>query len=102
MENAQWPELLDPFTALKNLYLTDEIALQFCSALLELSGERVTEVLPTLQNLFISPGYLPEGSQKAIKILIAARRRSGYPVSVHRGSQGRGWEDVTKDLASED
>jgi len=103
-ENARWLELLDPFAALKNLYLTDEIPLQIFSALLERSRERVTEVLPTLQNLFISPGYLPEGSrtQKAITRFIATQRRSGHPLSVHHGSRSEGWEDITKDLASGD
>jgi len=83
MENTQWLELLDPLTALKDLYLTDKIALPVCRALLELSGARVTEVLPALQNIFIS-GYLPEGSQTAMKIFVAARRQLGHPVNVHR------------------
>jgi len=42
MENAQWLELLDSFTALKNLYLMDNVARHVCRALLELSRERVT------------------------------------------------------------
>jgi len=100
IENAQWLELLGPFTAQKALCLTDRIALHVCSALLELSGERVTEVLPALQNIFISPEYLLEGSRKAIKIFLAARRRSGHPLSVHRRSWSGGWEDITKDLGS--
>jgi len=97
-ENAQWLELLEPFTALKNLYLTDKIARRVCDALQERSGERAT---PALQNLFISPGYLLGGSRKAIKIFVGARRLSGHPVSVHRGSRSEGWEDIT-DLASGD
>ncbi|KAH9955317.1 hypothetical protein BC827DRAFT_1379100 [Russula dissimulans] len=55
MENAQWLELLDLFAALKNLYLTNGIVQRFCQcgALQEPSGERATEVLPTLCNLFV-------------------------------------------------
>ncbi|KAH9954468.1 hypothetical protein BC827DRAFT_1242712 [Russula dissimulans] len=53
MENAQWLELLDPFTPLKNLYLTNGIAQRFWGALQEPSGERAIEVLPALCNLFV-------------------------------------------------
>jgi hypothetical protein len=53
IENAQWLETLDPFTALKSLYLTNRVAQRFCGALQELSGERATEVLPALRNLFV-------------------------------------------------
>ena len=95
MENAQWLELLEPFTSLRNLYLTDKIPLHVCDALQELSGETVT---PALQNLFISPRYLLEGSQEVIKAFVAMRLLSGHPVSVHRGSRSEGWEDITEDL----
>jgi len=96
MENAQWLEVLEPFTSLKNLYLTDKIPLHVCDALQERSGERVTL---SLRNIFISPRYLLEGSRGVIKAFVAARRPSGHPVSVHRGSWSEGWEDITEDLA---
>jgi len=106
METSQWLEILDPFTALKNLHLTETIAARVCSALQELSGERVTEVLPTLQGLFIthlSSDSLPEGLRKAIKTFVAARRRSGHPVSVHRTDPlRRGSMDITEELVSGD
>jgi len=92
MENAQWLELLDPFTALKNLYLTDQILLHVCTALLELSRERVTEVLPALQNIVLPNASLREGSRTAAALFVATRRRSGHPVRVHgrvHGSTGR-------------
>jgi len=53
MEDAQWLELLDPFTALKNLHLIHGIAQHVCGALQELSRERATEVLPVLRSLFV-------------------------------------------------
>jgi hypothetical protein len=46
-------ELLHPFTAVKNLYITQEIAPCIAPALKELAGGRVTEVLPALQTLFL-------------------------------------------------
>lgn len=46
-ENARWLELLQPFVAVKDLYLTKEFTLHIAHALQELVGERVMEVLPT-------------------------------------------------------
>src|SRR5712671_2299282 len=102
MENTQWLELLGPFTALKNLYLSNDIASHVFSALLDFSVERVTEVLPALQSLFIYPEYLLEGPQEPIKIFVTTRRRAGRPVSVHCGSWSGRWVDITEDLTSGD
>ncbi|KAH9955841.1 hypothetical protein BC827DRAFT_826044 [Russula dissimulans] len=71
MENAQWLEILDPFTSLKNLYLTDGIAQRFCGVLQEVSGERAIEVLPVLRNLFVRGSSL-EPVQEAMKPFVAA------------------------------
>jgi len=82
IEDAQWLELLDPFTALKNLYLTHEIAQRVCGALQELSGEMVTEVLPTLRNLFVDGFGSLEHIEEAIRPFVAARQLSGHPVAI--------------------
>jgi len=42
MDDIQWLELFQPFTAVKNLYLSEEISLPVVRALRELSGERIT------------------------------------------------------------
>jgi len=82
MENdAQWLELLDPFTALKNLYLTSGVAQHFCGTLREVSGDRASEVLPALRNLFVRGSSL-ESVQEAMKPFVAARQLSGHPVVV--------------------
>jgi len=72
MEDTQWVELLDPFTALKNLYLTGEIARRVCSALQKISREMATEVLPVLRNLFIVSVIRHPGSHWAISCCTAA------------------------------
>src|SRR5712672_578331 len=82
-ENAQWLELLDPFTALKNLYLTHGVAQRVCGALQELSGERATEVLPVLRNLFVRRSSLPP-VQEAVVSFVAARQLSDHPIVVDR------------------
>ena len=75
-ENDLWLELLRPFTTVKNLYLTEKIAPRIVHVLQELDGERATEVLPTLQNIFLKrlqpSGPLREGIEK----FVAARQGS--------------------------
>ena len=97
--STQWLELLGPFTAVKNLTLSSGSMSRVCDALKEIAGERVTEVLPVLENLFMFR-YPPGDSRKAIKIFVTARRRSGHPVRVHGESGDGRWRDITKDLAS--
>jgi hypothetical protein len=78
VENTLWLELLHPFVAVKNLYIGEEIVHRIAPALQELVGERTTEVLPTLENIFL------EGLQtsRLIETLVAARRRASHPVVV--------------------
>jgi len=85
-QNTQWLEFLHPFTALKNLYLTDQIARRVCGALQELSGERATAVLPALRNLFVR-WLLLETLQEAMMPFVTARQLSGLPMVVDR------WDD---------
>ncbi|KAI9455743.1 hypothetical protein F5148DRAFT_386959 [Russula earlei] len=81
-ETTPWLELLAPFTAMKDLRLTHQAAPHVCQALEELAGERVTEILPALQNIFLE-GLGPLGSvPKYIEGFVAARKHSGHPVAV--------------------
>jgi hypothetical protein len=66
IEYRVWRELLYPFTAVKNIYLSDKFALRIGPALQELvKGRAATEVLPTLENIFLegleSSGHVQEG-----------------------------------------
>ena len=88
MKNTQWLDVLHPFTSVKNLELSKDSVPFVAPALQVLSGERVTEVLPALQNLFLR-GPQPWGPVKeAIRKFIAARQLSGCPVTVHRREHG--------------
>jgi hypothetical protein len=82
-KDTQWIDLLRPFFVVKDLTLAEPIVESIASALQELVGERVTEVLPALQNIFLegfqSSGRVPKG----ITEFIAARELSGRPVIVH-------------------
>ena len=93
MENTQWLELLHPFAAVKDLYLSKEVALHVAPVLQELSEEQVTEVLPALQDIFID-GLQPSGLvQEVFQKFVTARGRqaSGHPVAIHSWVRGKGW-----------
>ena len=61
IENTLWLELLRPFPAVKNLYLSDKFASLITPALQELTEGSTAEVLPSLQNIFLE-GLQPSGT----------------------------------------
>jgi hypothetical protein len=81
MENIRWLELLHPFTAVKDLYISRVFARRIAPALQGLIRERVTEVLPALQTLFLE-GTHPV--QEAIGKFVAERQLAGHPVAISR------------------
>jgi hypothetical protein len=84
VENTLWLELLHPFTAVKNLYLSEEVAQHIVPALQELVGGRATEVLSTLQNIFLE-GLEPSGPiREGIGQFVSGRQFTGHPVAVSR------------------
>jgi hypothetical protein len=81
-EKMQWLEFFHPFTAVKNLYVSKKFVRCIAPALQELVGERVTYVLPALENIFLGE-LLPSGPvQEAIGQFVAARQLLGHPVTV--------------------
>jgi hypothetical protein len=84
VENTLWLELLYPFMAVKNLYLSKQVAPRIVPALQELVGTRTTEVLPTLQNVFLegvpSSGPVQEGI--GIGQFVAARQVTSHPIAI--------------------
>jgi hypothetical protein len=84
IDPSLWRELLQPFTAVKDLYLDPEIASHIALVLQELVGESVLELFPALQNIFLKElepsGPVPEG----IEQFVAARQLASHPISVSR------------------
>jgi hypothetical protein len=78
IDNSRWLELLRPFAAVKGLHMTRRFAPRFVPALQELAGERLTDVLPALQTIFLEEP-LPSGP-----ILDDTGRLAGYALSVSR------------------
>ncbi len=82
IENTLWLQLLRPFTPVKNLYLSKEFAPGIAAALQELVGDRIMEVLPSLQNIFVK-GLEPSGSlREDIGQFVAARQLSDHPIAI--------------------
>jgi hypothetical protein len=84
IENTQWLDFLRPFTKVKNLHLSKQVAPCVAPALKELTGERVTEVLPALQNVFLDGFEVSRPVEEAIEQFSAARQLSGCPIAIHR------------------
>jgi hypothetical protein len=83
VESTLWLDLLRPFVAVKNLYLSGEIVPRIAPALQELVGGRTTEVLPTLENIF-SRAFWPWGriDDEGVERFVAARQLTSHPVAV--------------------
>ena len=67
---------------MKNLYLSEEIARRIVPALQDLVGERATEVLLTLQNIFLEEGQRSGPVQEGIQQVVAVRQAAGHPIAV--------------------
>jgi hypothetical protein len=67
VENTLWLELLHPFATMKNVYLCKKSVPHIAPAMQELVGARTTEVLPTLENIFLEGLQPSRPLQKDIK-----------------------------------
>jgi len=94
IENTQWLELLLPFANVKNLHLSEKVVPCIAPALQELTGERATEVLPALQNLFLHDVEASRPVEEGIGRFVATRQFSGHPVAIHHGKR---WSDEETD-----
>ncbi|KAI0276851.1 hypothetical protein BGY98DRAFT_669150 [Russula aff. rugulosa BPL654] len=82
IENSYWLDVLHPFTAVKNLYLSKEFAPRIAPSLQELVGQRATETLPALQSLFVEDLHPSGPVQEGIGKFIAARHVSDHPIAI--------------------
>ena len=89
IDNTQWLELFQPFTDVKNLYLSKKFVSCVATTLQDLTGERVTEVLPILESLFLEE-FRPSGPvQEALGRFVDARRLSGHSITVSQWDGAR-------------
>jgi hypothetical protein len=89
--SGQWLELFHSFTAVKGLYISWRLfALRIAYALRELVGERVTEVLPALETLFLEDPPQTGAVQEALGRFVATRHLTGHPIAVSRWKDSEG------------
>ena len=80
IESSQWLELLQPFTGVKNFYISRGFAPRIAPTLQELAEGRVTDVLlPALKTILLQETRL---SGSAIEHFVAARLLAGHPVAI--------------------
>ena len=92
IENTLWLELLRPFPAVKNLYLSEKFASLITPALQELTGGSTAEVLPSLQNIFLEE-LQPLGTvQASIQQFAATRQVTSHHIAVAR------WDNSMEDM----
>jgi len=81
-DDPLWLELLNPFVSVKSLYVSKRLGPLVAFLLAKLTGERVTEVLPRLENLFLkglgSSGFV----EKTIKSFVSVCQLSGHTMVV--------------------
>jgi hypothetical protein len=80
--NELWLELLHPFASVKNLYLSKELAPVIAPALPKLFGGRTTEVLPTLQHIFLEGLRRSRYVEEGIMEFVAVREVTSHPITV--------------------
>ena len=82
IDYAQWLELFHSFTAVKDLYLSKELAPCVVAALEELVGGRTTEVFPNLQNIFVEELQESGPVQEDIEKFVAARQVPSHRITI--------------------
>ena len=81
-QDRLWLNLFRPFTAVKSLYVSEVIVPHVVPSLQELVGGGTTDVLPSLQNIFLEKLQRLERDQEVVGKFIAAHQLSGHPITV--------------------
>jgi hypothetical protein len=87
----EWLEIFNTFTAVKKLWVCHRLGLHIASTLQELAPERVTDILPALEDLYFhewDETRYPVGGTTGR--FVTNRKLAGHPVSFHATS-GKQW-----------
>ena len=82
VKNTDWLDILLPFTAVKNLYLSKMFLLRIALVLQEVIGRRTTEVLPALQSILLEGSHPSNPLLKGIEKFISARQLTNQPIAI--------------------
>ncbi|KAI0296368.1 hypothetical protein BC826DRAFT_1103816 [Russula brevipes] len=83
IRSARFLEFFHPFTAVRSLHVSRSLVPVIATALQGLIGEKATDVLPNLRDLFLVGSEIFGTVQETIQPFVTARRLSGRPVVVH-------------------
>ena len=78
--NTQWLQLLRPFVAVKDLYISEKFVPLIAPALRELVGARITEALPAMECLFLDGLRASGAVRDAIGPFIVVRQPTTHPI----------------------
>jgi hypothetical protein len=81
----------------KELYISYVIMLFIAPVLQELVGERVIEVLPALQTLFLEERFISVPVQEVIEQYVATRQLAGHPIAISRWERAYSEYDEDED-----
>ena len=96
IEDPDWFELFNLFVSVKSLYIADRLGLILSTVLEKVTGERVTGILPALENLFIRDLWpVDELVEKIITPFVSARQLYDRPITV------QAWEREEENLSVE-
>jgi hypothetical protein len=88
MENTDWLDLLQPFTGAKEVFLSETIAESVAPVLKKLPVERVTGVMPTLRNVYLTGVRPSRPVREAFQLFIAARQHFTHATAVYHWGSG--------------
>ncbi|KAH8999888.1 hypothetical protein EDB86DRAFT_3075577 [Lactarius hatsudake] len=77
---ANWLPLLRAFTGVKRLHVVGTLVSSVISALAQVTGETIHEIMPALRDLHLQGG---PGTSASVESFVAARKLYGIPISVH-------------------
>jgi hypothetical protein len=92
-DDSEFSQFFQPFSAIRSLHVSESIVPLVAPALLQgFIGERATEELPNLRDLFLGGYAIPGTVPEAMQPFVDARRLSGQPIDIHH------WEEKGADL----
>jgi hypothetical protein len=97
-----WSRLLQHFTAVTDLYLSQELAVCVVRALQDPDRESSEGPLPALRNVFIEGYQSFWDVHVVIRPFTVSRENSGRPVAIHRWKQREGddeWSQTSSEIA---
>jgi hypothetical protein len=93
IDHEQWLEILQPFTSVRELYVSDTMWPLLAPTLKQHTGENTLNILPMLCDLFLDQSEPSKPFPETLRPFVAARERAGHPVVVHH-KEGGDWKVI--------